>query len=599
MMNPDIRPAAGSHLEMAASLAANRAPVAEPKTQAAPVNLLRGNVVSGEAHRQAILTALSTVSQIVSRTMGPHGCNTLVRDAAGDHFATKDGYTVLQRLTFLQETATMVLDHARSVSRALVRKVGDGSTSAVVMSDSLYRSFVEKALTDIYPAGAVQATMLAAAEVLGEAIRRQARQVSDADLELVATVAANNDPEVGKLIADAYIKYGSTANVLVVEGGEQTVVTQEAGYRVLRGMAHECFANEVSIEGSQPTVARLKGAAVMIFNDLVDSKVLADIVAPQMNNVITRGIPFVLVAREYADDVLQTIAKYKASTPGAPILFVDHATRTRRGSARLGDLAAVLNCQVATRDFANITDPAQTAAYFGIATEVRSTGSETVFLLDKIEDGAKRRATELEAQIARVDESNNSEALSDELAELRSRVRALLGTEVTISVGGTSQQERKALLYLVDDATLAVRSAIRGGVVEGLGLTGMRILKDDAATLEAFYDRVIERSRLPGLDAIKLANEVWEAIQQAYHFTASRVLENSRLDADEILEHCMETGKSFNAVDRVYIDRTGATVINPVETDVEVLKGAMSIVSLLITSDQTILTRPASGPGLD
>lgn len=598
MMTPDIRPAAGSHLETAAALAANRV-VSEPTVKAAPVNLLRGNVVSGDAHRQALLTALSTVSQIVSRTMGPHGCNTLVRDAMGDHFATKDGYTVLQRLTFLQETATMVLDHARSVSRALVRKVGDGSTSAVVMSDSLYRSFVEKSLTDLYPAGAVQATMLAAAEVLGDAIRKQARQVSDADLALVATVAANNDPEIGKLIADAYIKYGSTANVLVVEGGEQTVVTQEAGYRVLRGMAHECFANEVSIEGSQPTVARLKGAAVMIFNDLVDSTVLASIVAPQMNNMITRGIPFVLVAREYADDVIQTIAKFKASTPGAPILFIDHAMRTRRGSARLGDLAAVLNCKVATRDFATITDKEQTAAYFGIASEVRSTGSETVFLLERVEDGARQRAAELEEQIARVDESNNSEALSDELAELRSRVRALLGTEVTISVGGSSQQERKALLYLVDDATLAVRSAIRGGVVEGLGLTGLRILTNPSDVLDAFYNRVIERSRLPGMEAIQLANEVWDAVEQAYRFTASRVLENSRLNAAEVLEHCLETGKSFNAVDRVYIDRSVASVINPVETDIEVLKGAMSIVSLLITSDQTILTRPASGPGLD
>ena len=176
MQTPDIRPAVGSHLEQAVAAATTRPHMTLGTDRvltvaASPREMPRSNVLADVAHHDALGDALAAVAKIVGRTLGPHGSNTLIRDEGGAHFATKDGYTVLQRLTFVQETATMVLDHVRSVSRAMVRKVGDGSTSAVIMADSLYHSLTNVELLKKHPPGAVQAALNAVAEVLTDRIR--------------------------------------------------------------------------------------------------------------------------------------------------------------------------------------------------------------------------------------------------------------------------------------------------------------------------------------------------------------------------------------------------------------------------------------------
>ena len=594
---PLIRPSAGSHLEQAAMLAVGRG---EPKprsseTIAARREGPRSNVISDDTHRNALSDALSSIARIVGRTLGPHGSNALVRDASGAHFATKDGYTVLQRLTFVQETATMVLDHVTSVSRAMVRKVGDGSTSAVIMADSLYESLGGNVLSQ-FPPGAVQSALNVLADLMATRIRAAARPVSgDNDIITVATVAANNDPWAGRLVAEAYKMGGENANVFVALGGDKMDIRREPGYRVLRGMAHECFANEVGIDGVKKTVCRMKDARVMIYDGVVDQRAFNTQIAPRMNQVIEQGLGFVLVAREYTTDVMQVIVDFKRRAEAVQLLLTDHATATRRGAARLGDLAAVLGADVMSLDTA-----AAAEVRLGHALEVRSTGSETVFIAAEASPTAEARAQELAAQIERVDVNDHSGHMADELDELRARVRALRGSEVTIFVGGATEQEKKTIQYLLDDAALAVAAALRSGIVEGLGFTPQRILVDADGTLRiALIDGIVARSRLPSGKTAELADAVLEAVREAYARATKRVLENARLPADDIWEICMEHGLGYNALTGEYPKPDETVVVNPADTDIEVLRGATSIVGLFITSDQTLLTRPAAGGGLD
>ena len=590
--DPSIRPAAGSHLEMPASAIQetvrghSRAPVtARPRSNALPE----------EAHHRALGAALQAIAEIVGRTLGPHGANTLVRDEAGAHFATKDGYTVLQRLTFVQETACMVLDHVRSVSRAMVRKVGDGSTSAVIMADSLYRSLSEQAL-DQYPPGAVQSALNALSEILAARIRAAARPVSGpTDLVTVATVAANNDPWAGALVAEAYALGGDNANVFVALGGEKTEVRREPGYRILRGMAHECFANEVGIDGSAKTVCRLRAARVMVYDGVVDQRAFNTQIAPRMNACIEKGSAFVLVAREYTPDLMQVVVDFKRRHDAVQLLLTDHASATRRGAARLGDLAAVLNA-----DIVGLDTPAAADVRLGEAAEVRSTGSETVFIASRESETTHVRAREIQAQIERVDAANHAEEMADELAELRARVRALLGSEVTIFVGGATEQEKKALQYLLDDAALAVAAALRSGIVEGLGLTAQRALAADrGGIIDELAAALAGRTRFAVGAARDLAEIAVRAVKEAYAMATKRVLENARLPADDIWKCCIDKNMGFNALTGEYADPGETIVINPADTDVEVLRGATSIVGLFITSNQTLLTRPVAGGDLD
>ena len=594
-----VRPAAGSHLEMASVLANDLATISRPRSLKATSSLERprGNIISGESHHAALATALTTIADAVGRTLGPHGSNALVRDEHGAHFATKDGYTVLQRMTFVQETATMVLDHVRSVSRTMVRRVGDGSTSAVIMADSLYSSFRQSDDLAKYPPGAIQGTLNTIADVLIERIRAAARPVCNDDLGTVAAIAANNDPWAGAKVAEAYRIGGDDANVFVRPGGEETEIRKEPGYRVMRGMAHDCFANEAAgADGAVKTVCRFENPAVMVFGDRVGQAEFNQHIAPFMNDCISAGTPFVLVAREFSDDVMQVVVEFKRRSPGVQLLLLDHVMATRRGLSRLGDLAAVLGCDVidATRKFERS---------IGSAAAVRSTASETVFALATVTDGARSRVEELRLQIERVDISNNAEELSEEIEELRARIRAMLGSEVTLFVGGATDQEKKALAYLMDDSVLAVAAARRSGVVEGLGMTVQRALYKDVKILRAdVITRAMYRTSLRYEAATELVDQLLEAVARAYRSATARVLENARMSEsqiEEVFQTCMTGNAAYNVMTQQYDALPTASVLNPADTDIEVLRGAMSIVALFISSDQTILIRPTAGGGLD
>lgn len=594
----DVRPSAGSHMETPAALAASHTSSTldfqKFKENARSVQP-RSNVVSGNSHVDSIGQALSAVARIVGRTLGPHGANTLVRDEGGSHFATKDGYAVLQRLTFVQETATMVLDHVRSVSRALVRLVGDGSTSAVIMADSLYRS-LNRAELNLwrFPPGAVQGALGVVADSMAKRIRAKARPMTEADVLTVATVSANNDPEAGRTVAEAYALGGSEANVFVAIGGNKTTVEAAPGYRVLRGMIDDCFANEADVDGASRTACRLRDAQVMVYDGVVDQVGFNTLIAKVLNACLSSGHPFVLVAREYTPDVVKIVTTFKRANPAASILFVDHAGATRRSAARLGDLAAVLNCQVSGPE-------GLSAQPTGTAVEVRSTGSETVFVLaGSATDAASERAKLIKEQIMRVDISNNAESMSEELEELRARVRALLGSEITISVGGATEQEKRTAQYLLDDAALAVAAARRSGVTEGLGLTPQRILGGSGSIPEEIVFEVMEgirhRTRLNAERARELAECLLKALREAYADSTICVLENARLDGPNILLDCLANKRSYNVITG---SREIGEIINPADTDIEILRGVVSIVGLFVSSDQTILTRPLAGGGLD
>jgi len=600
----DIRPS-GSLAAQAVSLAmAHDAAMKAQTTAPHPSKLApRSNAVAGTTHRQALRDALSTVAEVVGRTLGPHGAQTLVAGTKGDHFATKDGYTVLRYMQFVQETAMTVLDHVRSISRSVVRRVGDGSTSAVVMADALYSSFDDEGVYDRFPPGAVQAAMSACADVLVNRIQQHARRIEpgSSELEAVATIAANNDPTLGRTVASIFKQHGAGANVTVAEADSgPTRFVPEPGYRVLRGMAHESFANESVTDEASPSVCRLRNAAVMVIGERVTMPTFVSVIAPAMNEVIGRGIPFVAVAREWEDAVIETVARYAAANPAPGVLLVDHSMASRRSRARLGDLAALVGASVLDPSSVNVSEASKLATQCGTALDVRSTKSETVFVVASRPPEAIRRANELMEQIARVEPGDHGSELADELDELELRRKALIGTEVHLLAGGDTPQERRALRYRLEDAALAASAALRSGVVEGMGMTALRELAGDVQAIRtAVLEELLERSRLPEEEASALATWVVSATTAAYREAASRVLRNARRDPEAVLVRCLGEGVAYDALRGSYHTVGAFRVLCPVDTDVEVLRGAMSIVALLATSDQTLLTRPAAGAGLD
>jgi chaperonin GroEL len=190
--------------------------------------------------------------------------------------------------------------------------------------------------------------------------------------------------------------------------------------------------------------------------------------------------------------------------------------------------------------------------------------------------------------------------MAEELDELELRRRALTGTEVRLLAGGDTPQERRALRYRLEDAVLATGAAIRSGVVEGMGLTALRVLRGDTEAVTAEVALALEaRTALGSEDTLTLAKWVVLATRNAYAEAASRVISNARRDPEEILGRCIGEGLTYNALRNTFHLPSDNRVLGPADTDVEVLRGAMSIAGLFATSNQTLLMRPSAGQGLD
>jgi chaperonin GroEL len=616
----DIRPSDGVTADRTASdiavqLAGDRAASLESLRLDAPPSSLppRSNVVQGLEHRSAIGSALLEIASTVGRTAGPHGSAALVRDSGGVHFATKDGYTVLKHMIFLQEIATMVLDHARSVSRTLVRRVGDGSTTAVIMANALYQSFDSHDLPGRYAPGAIQAAMSCTADEVSKEIYAAAKGlVTGSQLVQVATIAANNNPEAGSLVAGIYEKYGEEANIFVdISSTDETIIVPEPGYRILRGMAHDAFANKAVSDGVAPTICLLQEPTILVFGGHVGMPEFAGPIMQLGNALLSRGKSYVVVAQSFASEVLDAAAKFRLKSSSIGFLLVDHSMGSRRGQARLGDLCAVVGATYLDPDAApqpgsdGMIDQegiAELIKLCGAADRVRSTGTETVFVTPGGRSpGALERASDLSEQIVRVDTGNVAENMAEELDELRSRRRSLMGTEIVLQAGGATQQEKVSFQYLLEDASLACVAALRSGVVEGLGMTAIRLLYGDrrgelAARIVAAASL---KTRIPTVNLDSLIFEVLEATEKAYFSAAKTVVENSRLDWDSSIGAILSEDLAIDAMSGTFCRREDTPVLNPSDTDVEILRGAMSIVAMFIGSDQTVLTRLRHGPGLD
>lgn len=571
----------------------------------------RSNVIASEAYRAEIGAALASIARILARTLGPHGDNTFIYSPHGEHHPTKDGYTVLRSLSFVQELPCLVLDIVRGVSRRIVTRVGDGSTSAVIAADRLHRELDRARLTSEYPPRAVAAAINAVAQALAEGVAGRARPVVSEEtvdeklLSRVASISANNDPETGAIVASIYTT--PNTRVTVEDGGPhcpRTQISKRQGFRVVRGYAHSGFCERDSVDGGVGK-ARLEKVAVLVSAGRVDQQFFRRTVVPAMNASFNSGLGFALIAPSFDSGVLEQAVTFKQENSHLGILFIDHPVSNARHNARLGDLAAMLGARLVTEETAPTAErpgsltPEEKVAFdtaLGWAESITSSSSETLFICRPPSEEVERTRRGIRERIASLSDRDQSEAMSETIAELRARDRALSGAEFVLRAGGETHQERMAVKDLLDDATLACEAAIESGITEGMGMPILRQLagptrRADLASVTA--DAISRRTAMNQERAGKLAERVIAAFEQAYRSVFMQVLENGRYHLPEaVLSECLDNGKAFDAAASEFYDPDELRVSCPAKTDREIVLGASSIVAELIASSQTVMPRP-------
>lgn len=541
---------------------------------------------------------LNRISDILSKTLGPHGSTTIIESHLLDHQVSKDGYTVLSKLIFTDSYSRVLLELIKKISNRLVRTVGDGSTSAVVASASFFNRLKEFTTQNphIPPQELLNALKIISSNISMN-LKHQSTQIDGTEeckdiLRNIAYISTNGDVEVSQLVADVVERTGREGIIALERSkSDQTHIVEQRGFTVHRGYVDSCFANRFEERGN-----RCDFGKTMVFIcdgrlDAADLPILLSIISTKMK---VGGDAFVVVANGYNDDVLNTLRGIVASNTGINICLIDHATNSSSQLSRLNDLAMILGATVYQKRTKNISPDhilklLETTDILGYCDKFECNDSKSSFI-----DG-KGKEEDLNLYIARlrnqlqemVAETSHIDTSTQE-AECRRRLAVLTSGAFTIFVGGDSEQEKDAKKYLVEDAVFAARSALRHGIVPGGMLAIPRMFFSNEDMQSAIAEEVAKKSVLTKEQGEELVKGIVKSFIDVYSHIIAPYAKYHSLDPSSYIVELIREGKIVNM--RTFKEESieESRIVNSVETDTEILKAVVSIIGLVATSNQFI-----------
>jgi chaperonin GroEL len=587
-----------------ASVSSSRTVVDPDNMEDRPIDVGISNIVPRKKAKALIGASLDAIADTVSATMGPYGSTTIIQDNMNRHYYTKDGYTVLKALTFSGDVQRTVLDHVKTISRKLVHTVGDGSTSAVVVAAELYKSLSmvsDRIGGGITPKGVTDA-LGELSHILSDCIRQIAtpvsKHISPNIVTKVAVVSTNNDQMAGELIGRLFDEIGEHGSVLVEEGtGVNDEYTLTRGYELLRGYVDHMFVNK-----DNGIECELMGAYVLMCDDNLTEKDIVYLHHGIVTPMFTAGKPLVFIARGYDKSFREYFRANKLRQRDLPILAVDMATITKDAKDRFEDLAAYLGAVPYRKsEGVDLTDMGFSEQHLGLASRVVSSEGTTRFFEGKSDTAAvAARVTSYEKRITDATSRNDHIDRDGEVEAMRRRIAALQAKAATLWVGGSTEQERTARQFLIEDAVYAVKSAMRHGVIAGGCITVPTILEQSREyVLTDLMHRLRTSNAVPALDNEErlgvFCGMIIDCVRNAFLRSYERVLTNSGMEehrASVIAMSCSQLNQVYDVRTGQVEDQSVTSIVNSAETDTEIVKAAFSIVGLLLTSNQFISTSP-------
>ena len=541
---------------------------------------------------------LNRISDILSKTLGPHGSTTIIESHLLDHQVSKDGYTVLSKLIFTDSYSRVLLELIKKISNRLVRTVGDGSTSAVVASASFFNRLKEFTTQNphIPPQELLNALKIISSNISMN-LKHQSTQIDGTEeckdiLRNIAYISTNGDVEVSQLVADVVERTGREGIIALERSkSDQTHIVEQRGFTVHRGYVDSCFANRFEERGNRCDFGK---TMVFICDGRLDAADLPILLSIISNRMKVGGDAFVVVANGYNDDVLNTLRGIVASNTGINICLIDHATNSSSQLSRLNDLAMILGATVYQKRTKNISPDhilklLETTDILGYCDKFECNDSKSSFI-----DG-KGKEEDLNLYIARlrnqlqemVAETSHIDTSTQE-ADCRRRLAVLTSGAFTIFVGGDSEQEKDAKKYLVEDAVFAARSALRHGIVPGGMLAIPRMFFSNEDMQSAIAEEVAKKSVLTKEQGEELVNGIVKSFIDVYSHIIAPYAKYHSLDPSSYIVELIREGKIVNM--RTFKEESieESRIVNSVETDTEILKAVVSIIGLVATSNQFI-----------
>ena len=512
--------------------------------------------------RQKILAGVEKLSAAVTSTLGPSGRNVILDKKFGSPQITKDGVTVAKEIELPDPFENMGAQMVKEVASKTNDVAGDGTTTATLLAEAIYREGL-KNLTAGANAMALKAGIDKATAAVVDSIAKQSKKVKSADeIAQVATISANGDTEIGKMISDAMDKVGKEGTITVEEAK-----TLESTLDVVEGMQFDKgYLSPYFVTSPEDMECELENPFILLFEKKISN--LQDML-PLLQAVAKTGRPLMIVAEDVEGEALATLVVNKLRGT-LNICAVKAPGFGDRRKAILEDIAILTGGKLISEDI-GVKLESVTLDMLGRAKKVVVDKDNTTIVegLGKSAD-IKARVDQIKKQIEDTTSDYDREKLQERLAKLA-------GGVALIKVGAATEAAMKEKKDRVDDALHATRAAVEEGIVAGGGVAYLRAQKAIAA-LELEGDEKVGAS----------------IVERAIEAPLRKLVDNAGQEAALVIANVKKaTGTNgYNVRTGEYCDLLKAGVVDPAKVTRSALQNAASIAGLLLTTDCMVTDLP-------
>lgn len=517
-----------------------------------------------EEARSAILNGVNILADAVKVTLGPKGRNVVIEKSFGAPNVTKDGVTVAKEIELSDKFENMGAQMVREVASKTNDDAGDGTTTATVLAQAIYREGAKIVAAGHNPMELKRGIDKAVEAVVAE-LKKISKPIKDQkEVAQVGTISANNDPTIGNIIAEAMEKVGKEGVITVEESK-----TAETTLDVVEGMQFDRgYLSPYFVTNAEKMEAAIESPYILIYDKKISS--MKDLL-PLLEKVVQRSKPLVIIAEEVEGEALATLVvnKLRGTLQVAAVKAPGFGDRRKE---MLQDIAILTGGRVISEEMGHKLESAR----------LEDLGQAKKITIDKdnttIVDGAGKKA-DVEARVKTI-RAQIEETTSDyDREKLQERLAKLVGGVAVINVGAATEVEMKEKKARVDDALNATRAAVEEGIVPGGGTALLR----GAKVLETI--KGLSSEQQAGVNIIKRALE--EPLRQ--------IAGNAGFEGSIVVDKVVNNGTAsfgFNALTEKYEDLIGAGVIDPAKVARCALQNAASVAALMLTTETLIAEKP-------
>jgi len=512
--------------------------------------------------RQAILRGVEKLSRAVKVTLGPCGRNVILDKKFGSPLITKDGVTVAKEIELCDPFENMGAQMVREVASKTSDVAGDGTTTATLLSESIYREGLKNVTAGADPMALKRGIDKAVAEVV-DSLAKQSKKVKEhTEICQVATISANGDKQIGEIIADAMDKVGKDGTVTVEEAK-----TIETTLDVVEGMQFDKgYLSPYFVTSAENMEAVLEDPYILIYEKKISS--LQDFL-PLLQNVAKAGKPFMIIAEEVEGEALATLVvnRLRGTLQCCAVKAPGFGDRRK---AMLEDIAVLTGGKCITEDL-------------GIKLEnikIDDLGRAKRITVDKenttIIEGAGKTSA-IQGRVGQIRKQIEETTSDYDREKLQERLAKLAGGVAVINVGAATETEMKEKKARVEDALHATRAAVEEGVVAGGGVALLRC------------QSTLEKITAKGDEAIGM-----DIIRRCLEAPIRQLVNNAGIDASIVVAEVKKSkgNLGYNVATREYVDLFKDGVIDPTKVARTAIQNASSIAALLLTTECMVTEIP-------